>query len=56
MATLMKMKKKWQGLYLCMLKLKKILLFNLECRHAHATLSRGMPHGLPTKFQCSTKT
>jgi hypothetical protein len=26
---------------------------NLECRHA--ALSRGMPHGLLTKFQCSTK-
>jgi hypothetical protein len=28
-------------------------IFNLEYRHA--TLSRGIPHGLPTKSQCSTK-
>jgi hypothetical protein len=28
-------------------------IVNLECRHA--TLSRGMLHGLPTKSQCSTK-
>jgi hypothetical protein len=26
-------------------------IFKLECRHA--TLSRGIPHGLPTKSQCS---
>jgi hypothetical protein len=27
-------------------------IFNLECRHA--TLSRRIPHGLPTKSKCST--
>jgi hypothetical protein len=28
-------------------------IFNLECRHA--ALLRGIPHGLPTKSQYSTK-
>jgi hypothetical protein len=28
------------------------LIFNLECKHA--ALSRVIPHGLPTKSQCST--
>jgi hypothetical protein len=27
-------------------------IFDLECRHA--ALSRGIPHGFPTKSQCLT--
>jgi hypothetical protein len=27
-------------------------IFNIECKHA--ALSRGIPHGLLTKYQCST--
>jgi hypothetical protein len=38
---------KWQQSTLCKLKLNKCILYLI--------LSVGIPHGLPTKSQCSTK-